>query len=122
MEKHVTLVAAINIGFGILGILIALIIFVTVTGGGLLSGDLRALAITGAVSSAIALFMICVSIPGIIGGIGLLSYRPWARILMLIIGVLDLLQVPFGTILGIYTLWVLLKDETIHLFNAHQQV
>jgi len=39
---------------------------------------------------------------------GLFERRPWARILTLIIGFLALLKFPFGTALGIYTLWVLL--------------
>jgi zinc-ribbon domain len=39
---------------------------------------------------------------------GLFEHRPWARILTLVIGFLALLRFPFGTALGIYTLWVLL--------------
>jgi zinc-ribbon domain/Predicted membrane protein (DUF2127) len=39
---------------------------------------------------------------------GLFERRPWARILVLVIGFLALLRFPFGTALGIYTLWVLL--------------
>lgn len=39
---------------------------------------------------------------------GLFEHRPWARILALVLGFLALLSFPFGTALGIYTLWVLL--------------
>lgn len=39
---------------------------------------------------------------------GLFERRPWARILALVLGFLSLLSFPFGTALGIYTLWVLL--------------
>jgi uncharacterized membrane protein (DUF2068 family) len=39
---------------------------------------------------------------------GLFERRPWARILALVIGFLALLHFPFGTALGIYTLWVFL--------------
>jgi zinc-ribbon domain len=39
---------------------------------------------------------------------GLFERRPWARILALVLGFLALLRFPFGTALGIYTLWVLL--------------
>jgi hypothetical protein len=39
---------------------------------------------------------------------GLLERRPWGRILALIVGILALIHIPFGTALGIYTLWVLL--------------
>jgi hypothetical protein len=44
---------------------------------------------------------------GLLVGIGLLRRDRWARPLALVVGVLMLLKVPFGTALGIYTLWVL---------------
>ncbi len=39
---------------------------------------------------------------------GLFERRSWARILALVLGFLALIRFPFGTALGIYTLWVLL--------------
>lgn len=48
---------------------------------------------------------------GICVGLGLMQRRPWARIAAIILGVLALLHPPFGTALGVYTLWVLLADE-----------
>jgi len=116
MEKHITLVAALNIGFGILELMIACLAFIVIAGGGLISGDPDAAAITFVVASSIAFFLITLSVPEIIGGIGLLKRRGWARILVMIIAVLDLMQIPFKTIIGVYTLWVLLNDETAKLF------
>ena len=43
---------------------------------------------------------------------GLFQREPWARILGLVLGVLALLRPPFGTALGIYTLWVLLPQHS----------
>ncbi len=40
-------------------------------------------------------------------GYALLTRRPWGRVLAIIVAVLSLLKIPFGTALGIYTLWVL---------------
>jgi hypothetical protein len=37
---------------------------------------------------------------------------------MLVISFFNLLRVPLGTILGGYSIWVLLNDETIRLFDA----
>ena len=37
---------------------------------------------------------------------------PWARVLGLVLGFLALLRPPFGTALGIYTLWGLLPDHS----------
>jgi hypothetical protein len=51
-------------------------------------------------------------IAGIIAGIGLLDRRSWARILVIVLGFLSLIHIPFGTAIGIYTLWVLMPGTS----------
>ena len=36
---------------------------------------------------------------------------------MVIVAAFELLNLPFGTVLGIYSLWVLVQDETRELFE-----
>jgi hypothetical protein len=48
---------------------------------------------------------------GICVGLGLMQRQIWARTAAIILGILGLFHPPFGTALGIYTLWVLLADE-----------
>ena len=43
MKQHVTVVAALQIGFGILKVLIAAVVFLIMLAGGLISGDAEAL-------------------------------------------------------------------------------
>ena len=117
MEKHVTVLGILYIAFSALGLLLAIIIFTAVVGGGIISGDSEAMAITGIVGPAIALFFVLLSAPGLIGGIYLLKHRPWARILVLVLGFINLIEIPIGTALGIYTIWVLFKNETVDLFT-----
>ncbi len=118
MEKHVTVLGILYIAFSTLGLLLAIIIFTAVVGGGLISGDSQAMAITAVVGPAVALFFVLLSAPGLIGGIYLLKHRPWSRILVLILGFINLIEIPIGTALGIYTIWVLFKDESVQLFTA----
>ena len=49
-------------------------------------------------------------IVGIAAGVGLLQRAPWARIFALVMAFLSILSFPFGTALGIYTIWVLLAS------------
>ena len=49
---------------------------------------------------------------GIIAGWGLMERRPWARTLAIVLGFFALLHIGIGTVLGIYTLWVLLPAES----------
>jgi hypothetical protein len=59
-----------------------------------------------------AIFMLSKALLGFAAGWGLLHRESWARILALIAGFLALFHPPFGTALGIYTLWVLLSAES----------
>jgi hypothetical protein len=63
----------------------------------------------------VAGFIWLTSILDVIAGIGLLKRRNWARILGIIGGILDLLAIPVGTAIGIYTIWILTKKEIINL-------
>lgn len=112
MQKHITILGTLYIALGTLGVLAAIIVFVSVVGGGLLSGDAQALAITSGVGTVVAVFILLISAPGIIGGIGLLKRKSWARMLVMILACLNLLSIPFGTALGIYALWALTRPET----------
>lgn len=60
------------------------------------------------VAYTIAAFLLLVAFLCFIVAWGLLKVRPWARVLALVLGFISLLHPPFGTALGIYTLWVLL--------------
>ena len=117
MQKHVTILAWLHIVSSVIGVMVAMLLFAAIFGGGLISGDSEAIAITAIVATSLAFILCLFSVPGIIGGIALLYMKPWARILVLILGFLELLNFPFGTALGIYTIWILMKDETIKLFE-----
>ena len=117
MEKHLTIVAVLRIGWDALGILLGLAIFGIMIGSGLVAQDPDAVLITGLIGAVVGGFLILVSVPGIIGGIGLLRRARWARILVLIMSVFDLFFIPIGTMIGIYIIWVLMQDETVELLG-----
>jgi hypothetical protein len=116
MQTHIKILGWLYIILGALGILAAGFVVLLVAGGGLISGDRTAITVTMIVSLVIGGFLVLVSAPGIVAGIGLLNYQPWARILTLVLGILNLPGFPTGTALGVYTLYVLLDEETSHLF------
>jgi hypothetical protein len=55
-----------------------------------------ALPILGFTGAALGVIMLILSLPGIIAGIGLLNFRPWARILTIVLSALNLMNFPFG--------------------------
>jgi tRNA A-37 threonylcarbamoyl transferase component Bud32 len=122
MEKHITIVAVLNIVFGTLGTLFGIFLFAAIAGGGLISQDPTAMNVTGIVGTAIGGFVMLISVPDIIAGIGLLKRRGWARILTFILAVPDLINFPIGTAIGIYVIWVMLSDETVKLFAQASEI
>lgn len=118
MEKHLTVLAWLHIAYSALLVLVALLVFVGVAGGGLLSGDARAAGITMGVGALVACILLVLAAPGLIGGFGLLKHQSWARVLVLILGVLALFSFPVGTALGIYTIWVLTRPEVNSLLRS----
>ena len=124
MQSHVKILGILHIVFGSLGVLLGLgmlALFGGIAGvvGMNASGDEAAVAvpILGAIGGVILLFALVVSVPGIIAGVGMLSFKPWARILAIIISILQLINFPFGTVLGFYGIWVLFSKEGAALFE-----
>jgi hypothetical protein len=117
MGDQVRILGWLFIAVSILGIVTAAIVFVAVAGGGLISGDAEAIRITSIVATAVASFMALLALPGIVVGAGLLRFRPWARVLAVVLAILSLPNFPIGTALGIYALVVLLSNEGARTFS-----
>jgi hypothetical protein len=121
MRDHIRILGILNIVMGSLTACIG--IFVLIALGGLagiigLSGVFGndnsgavAVPILTLVGFCVAIFFLLLGLPSIIGGWGLMKFRPWARILMIVVSAFHLIHVPLGTALGIYGLWALLSDE-----------
>lgn len=81
-----------------------------------------AIPVLGIAGTALAIFLVTFAIPGLLTGYGILNYKPWARILGIVLSALNLINIPLGTILGAYGLWVLLNSETERLFTGRPTV
>jgi hypothetical protein len=124
MQQHVKILGILHIilgGLGVAGALIAMAVFGGLAGVVSMAAENQDAIVGGTVLSLIgAVIMVVVlvfSLPGLIAGIGLLSFRPWARILTIILSALELPGFPIHTALGIYGLWVLLSLEGTALFT-----
>lgn len=69
---------------------------------GLVSGILRITFLVLFIFSAL---------PSIIAGIGLISRRSWGVIISMIAGCVSLLNFPFGTVLGVYAIYVFIQNN-----------
>src|SRR5690242_8529628 len=111
MADHVRIAAILRIIHSGLWFVVGAILFVAFGGVATVVGGLP----FAGFFHAIALLLFICALPSLITGFGMLSFRPWARILGLVFAVLDLPAFPVGTAIGVYSLWVLLHPDTVQL-------
>jgi hypothetical protein len=112
MDKHVKVAGWLWIANGVLAIPILIIGLVIINSN--VPGRQDAMLVTGGA--------LCFFLPGMaasaVVAYGLLKYKAWARILAIVLAILNLILFPIGTLIGIYTLWVMFNDETKALLGA----
>jgi hypothetical protein len=118
LQKTVTIIATVQIAWGSISLIAAFLLYVIVAGAGAISGDHEAMMVTTIVASAISIPMFFLSLPPIIGGIALLKRKSWARIVLIACGIIELLVIPLGTVLGIFTIRYMMDPEVIDLFEG----
>ncbi len=118
MQKHIQLLGIIYIAYHAIGLVFAWLIWGILSGIGFMSGDPQAAGIMTLIGTMIAGLFLVLSVPGIVGGVGILKGWWWSRYLVLVLGLFNLMHLPLGTILGVYTFWVLMQDETVAFFEA----
>ncbi len=112
MDTHIKIVGWLWIVNGVLSILM-IIIGLIIANANVPSAQDAVLVTSG---------VLCCFIPGIAAdfaaGYGLLKYMGWARILAIILGIINLFLPPIGTAVGIYTLIIMFNEETKSLFSG----
>jgi hypothetical protein len=122
LEQHVPVLGWIYIISSAFFLVLGLFLFLLLSGIGLFaaSGDPDAPFILAMIGIFVGGLMVVMGLPGILAGWGLLKRKNWARVLALIVGVINIFNVPIGTAIGVYTLYVLLQPEAGAYFNGEK--
>jgi hypothetical protein len=130
MERHVRIIGLLYVFLGASLVLLGVGVLFMFGGAALSGGDEQTgsgvvVSLVGAVGGIVFLLLSLLSIPALVAGVGLLRHRPWARIVTILLSGFILLiplltgfvkLTPLSTLLGLYTLWVLLSKRTEPLF------
>ena len=124
MASHVNFVGVLFIVWGLLTTLVgvstlalgvsAVALIPSASRGGGAGGF--AAGVTAAVFTTLAIIAMLWGTAHVVVGVPLRRHRPWARLMALMLGSVDLLLLPYGTALGMYALWVLLNEKGKALF------
>jgi hypothetical protein len=118
LETHITVVGWMQILNGLLGILVGAFLATLILGVGAAIEDPIVLRIMAVTASALGGLLFVLSIPGVIAGIGLLRRASWSRVMALVLAVFELVLFPTGTLLGGYTIFVLVQRAVPEVFGA----
>lgn len=113
IETHLTVLGILWIAYGVMHAAGACALFFVrnfIFGGVWTPPD--APFFVGGILHAVAIILLVTGIIGLAAGIGLMRAELWARPLIIALAILSLLNAPFGTALGIYSLWVLVPGES----------
>lgn len=117
MKKHVSVAAILQIVFGSMNVIAALAIAFAFGFVDQFVDDPTAVKVLGIVGTPLVVIFLLFGGAMIAGGIGLLTCKPWARILTMVMSAIGLLNIPIGTLKGVYIIWVLVQSETVTLFE-----
>jgi len=127
MRDHIKILAVLNIVWSSIGILAGLVVLLVFGGlAGVVAvanaqsndtGALFAGPLIIVVGLGILTLIALLSLPALIGSIGLLKHKSWGRTLMIVVSIFHLVSVPVGTALGVYGIWVLFHEDTRRLFE-----
>ncbi|MRR23012.1 hypothetical protein EG830_08535 [bacterium] len=117
MKKHVNIAGILQIVFGSFLALGALVIALAFGFVDQFVDDPTAIKVLSIVGTPLVALLLLFGGGMIAGGIGLFYCKPWARILTLVLAAMGLLNIPIGTLKGVYIIWVLVQSETMSLFE-----
>ena len=120
MKKHVTAIAILQIVFGAFNLIGALVIGFVFNFAKQFVDEPIATNVLNFISVPLTVMLLLFGALMVAGAIGLFSYKNWARILTLIMGGLGLLNIPLGTLKGVYIIWALVQPETVALFEERK--
>jgi len=122
MERHISLIGILWIVFGGLSLTFGFLGFLLLFGISFIPDMGNEVPfILRTVGSIAIFFFALLGLPKIIAGIGLLKKKEWGRILTIIVSFISLLNIPLGTALGIYSIVILMKEESLQYFKSPVQ-
>jgi hypothetical protein len=116
IDTHVRVAAWLHIALGVLWVSVGLFFGLFFGAFGALMGAASDGSATGIVALVagfgFVLFLIVMAFPvlEIVGGVLLLRGSPVGRVITIVFSVLELINFPFGTAVGAYSLWALLRE------------
>lgn len=118
IETHISVVGWLQILNSVINLLVAGFVIAFLVAIGSITEDPTAYQILATTGWLTGGFLAALALPGLIAGIGLLNRSSWSRVMAIVIAIFQLALFPIGTVLGVYTLFVLIQRSAEEAFGC----
>jgi hypothetical protein len=122
VDRHLDRLSLLLMISGVLAGLTALSLMALGIGAAVLMASPQSAGVAASVAAGtffvLALLLLAYAAASIAAGRGLRRREHWSRLVALILSLINLFVVPFGTALGIYAFWVLLRERSRQLLGV----
>ena len=109
-ERHRSNLGALHLVLGLMNVIAAVILWIVLGSAAALADEPEAIQVLGTVSVLVGGLLVFLSLPSLVAGFALLGSTPWARTAAIVSAFLNILSIPFGTGVSLYTMWVLFTE------------
>jgi hypothetical protein len=113
MDIHTRIVAVLHIVLGALGAAVPLLMGLVLGGAAAFMRDAQLPGFVIGLGAVFLGFFILLALVDVIAGVALLKGSRTARVFVIVISALGLFSFPFGTLIGAYSLWALLRKQPV---------
>jgi uncharacterized membrane protein (DUF2068 family) len=116
-NDHVMILGTLHIAWSLLilsGVIVIIVLFLA----GVMTADDSTATLITAIAAIASTMLIAFSGLGFVAAWGLFKRRSWSRYLLMVLGAVWAIKIPVGTALGIYTFYVLTRDEVVKQFDV----
>jgi zinc-ribbon domain len=122
VQRHLRTLGILWIAVGVLWIIPSLVLMGLSHAPHIMMGDeMFTHAFMPPMLLSMGVVFLAIAAGGILVGWGLMNHERWARTTAIVLGILAIFHPPFGTALGIYTLWVLLPADAAAEYDRMSQ-
>ena len=118
LATHLAVVGWLQVVNSLLGIVAGAFTATLILGIGVVTEDAIAIRVMAITAAAIGGLLFILGVPGLVAGIGVLRRASWSRTMARVLSAFGLVLFPIGTILAIYTVFVLSQQAAIDAFGA----
>ena len=122
MEKYIKAVALIFFLFGLVGSMSGLIVFLSYKTSLFSDSWIQNLVHENDYKEFRAVLSMILYFPMLIASVGIYRKKRWGRSMGFVWSALNLPFFPFGTVLGLFSIWVLIKKKTKEIFYAAEKL